>query len=312
MMKKIVVCEPLSEELSEELSHLASDYEITYLLVKKEDIQDVEIIYGWSKELPKLEEMTSLKWIQSFSAGVNYFDLETLKDMGVILTSASGIHGHQMTESILGMLFSHTRKIKESILNQEKHKWGVEGLGTDLLGKSVLIFGTGNIGTQLAKVLDALGADVYGVNRSGLEVDYFKGIYTYKEINHILPKADIVVNLLPETPETINYFDNELFDSMKTGVMFINAGRGSAVKTETIIKQCQDEKLSFAGLDVFEEEPLPSDSPLWDLEQVLITPHISGPTDQYNNRLFEVFKQNIESYLNGEDMINVVNLDLGY
>lgn len=274
--------------------------------------QDITIIYGWSQTFFELDQFSSLKWIQTLSAGVNYLPIETLKNKNIIVTTTSGIHGHQMTESVLGMLFSYTRNIRESILKQEKREWGISSKGTDLVGKHVLIFGTGSIAQQLAKTLNVFGCNVFGINRSGRDVEEFTQTYTFEEGKKILDTMDIVINLMPGTAETDHYFADSLFSNMKDQVIFINMGRGSSVDTNSLIKYAKSGKIGFAALDVFEEEPLPKESELWGLKNVLITPHISGATDKYNERAFAILTQNILSFTKKQPLKNRVDLELGY
>ncbi|MCS6723485.1 NAD(P)-binding domain-containing protein, partial [Proteus mirabilis] len=182
---------------------------------------------------------------------------------------------------ILGMIFAHTRKIKESILAQEKSEWISPTQMSDLNQKKVMIVGTGHIGERLAEILKVFQTNITGVNRSGREVSHFDQIIKQDDLLNHISEMDIVVSLLPDTSETHYFFDKAVFSQMKKGVLFINAGRGGTVNTEDLITYCENETIGFAGLDVFEVEPLPKTSPLWKLDNVLITPHSSGATDQY-------------------------------
>ncbi|MER2110875.1 MAG: NAD(P)-dependent oxidoreductase, partial [Desemzia incerta] len=131
-------------------------------------------------------------------------------------------------------------------------------------------------------------------------------------IDH-LKKADVVVNILPLTSETKAFFDQKMFTEMKEGTLFINVGRGPTVNTKDLIQALDDGKLAFAGLDVFETEPLPEDSPLWDRKDVLVTPHISGNAEHYNTRLFNIFEENIRAFVEGEELPrNLVDYDKSY
>ncbi len=280
------------------------------------DTARIEIMFGWNREIGKqvLQEADSrLKWIQADSAGVNQFDFSLLQAKGILLSSASGIHSFQMTESVLGMLLSHTRRIRQAVINQERRQWVRGDKGSDLSGKKVLIAGTGQIGQHLAKTLGAFDVSVYGVNRSGRQPHGFVKTYVYQEFLAALPTMDVVINLLPLTKETYHFFDSEVFSRMKKGVMFINAGRGESVKTLDLMSACQDGTIAFAGLDVFEEEPLPEAHPLWGLENVLITPHIAGSSNRYYDRLLPLFLDNLASYLHdGTLRKNHIDYTAGY
>lgn len=313
MSSFLLSCEPLTEHQMTFLKETFPTIQVE--LLESFDLNNCEkvtMIYGWSDKLPSLKYFSSLKWVQTLSAGVNYLPLEELAKRHIMVTTTSGIHGHQMTESVLGMLFSYTRNIREAILNQKKHEWGIVSKGTDLVDKRVLIFGTGSIAQQLAKTLQIFDCDVFGINRSGRQVEYFKQTFNYQEGQGKLNTMDIVINLMPGTTETYHYFNDELFSNMKDGVIFINMGRGTSVNTTDLISHVKTEKVAFAALDVFEEEPLAEESELWDLSNVLITPHISGATDKYNERAFEILKDNLMRDTKEQPLKNLVDLELGY
>lgn len=175
-----------------------------------------------------------------------------------------------------------------------------------------MIFGTGNIARQLAKTLQVFDCDVFGINRNGRVVEGFTQTCSFEEGKEILRTVDIMINLMPGTPETYHFFNDGLFSNMTNGVIFINIGRGSSVDTRALIKHIKSEKIGFAALDVFEEEPLSKDSELWCLENVLITPHILGATDRYNERAFNVLMDNLSHFTHQEPLKNRVDLELGY
>ncbi|MFW7368730.1 NAD(P)-dependent oxidoreductase [Vagococcus fluvialis] len=306
-MKKstLLVTVPIEDSQVKELETIASNFEIIKLDEFKGNIDDVEILYGWNQEMGNkllASDTSSLKWIQANSAGVDHIDTNKIKEKNILLSNASGVHGNQMSESILGMIFAHTRKIKESILAQEKSEWISPTQMSDLNQKKVMIVGTGHIGERLAEILKVFQTNITGVNRSGREVPHFDQIIKQDDLLNHISEMDIVVSLLPDTSETHYFFDKSVFSQMKKGVLFINAGRGGTVNTEDLITYCENETIGFAGLDVFEVEPLPKTSPLWKLDNVLITPHSSGATDQYYNRLYPIFKKNLLNYLGTSDI----------
>lgn len=311
----------LMHHLTNEQLHSLKVLTPTYQLVLAEDassinLDDVEIMVNWQADLGQkiLNSPTSrLKWIQGYSAGVDDLPLDKLKEKKILLSNASGVHGIPITETVIGMLLAHNRGLQTAIKNQEKKKWNSRIPASELNHQSLLIVGTGAIGRQLAKVAVALGMSVYGINRSGYQLENFTKTYSQSDIDQILPKMDIVVNILPLTSDTHYFYDDKRFNLMKDGVVFINVGRGPSVNTSALIAACQSGKISFAGIDVFEDEPLPIDSPLWQLDNVLITPHIAGKTTQYDRRFFEIFSENLSQYLtDGTLRRNQVKLDQGY
>lgn len=302
----LLITVPISDKELSEITEIGNEYHVIEQSKFKGNIDDIEIMYGWNEEIGAkiLASSTSkLRWIQAHSAGVDHIDSRKLKEKNVLLSNASGVHGHQMSESILGMIFSHTRKIKEAILAQEKKEWTKPSGLTDLNGKRVMIVGTGHIGERLAEILQIFQTQVTGVNRSGRQVPHFDKIIKQEEILTDISDMDIVISLLPDTESTHYFFDKTLFSEMKEGVCFINAGRGGTVNTDDLITFCENNKIGFAGLDVFETEPLPKESPLWQLDNVLITPHSSGATDEYFNRLYPIFKTNLESFVTHKQLI---------
>lgn len=318
--KGIWLLNDIKLEHLEKLKELAPDYEIINSNDGENDFsaEDIEIVYGWDKkkaEEAKLleKEDSQLKWIQVASAGVDYMDLDTLKNRSIKLTNASGIHSVPIAESVIGMLLAYGRKLQQAVMDQGQHYWREDQRLMELSGKTMMIAGTGNIGKELARLSKAFNMKTIGINRSGREVENMDRIYQQPDMIDHLEKADIVVNILPLTSETEAFFDQKMFGEMKEGTLFINVGRGPTVVTEDLIQALDDGKVAFAGLDVFETEPLPEDSPLWDRKDVLLTPHISGNAEHYNARLFDIFEENVRAFVAGEELPrNLVDYDKSY
>ncbi len=308
LSKKIILSlVPLEENQKLKLEEVATDYEVVEKNPDFVDFESVEIMYGWDEEISEKILTTSsnqLKWIQAQSAGVDHIELDLLKKQKILLSNASGIHGNQMSESILGMIFSHTRGIQTAVLNQKNKLWIKPNEPTDLADKNIMIVGTGHIGIRLAEILRVFGVNLFGVNRTGRKIPGFDEVISQNKVQELLPEMDIVINLLPDNDETHYFFTKKIFHQMKTGVIFINVGRGGTVNTSDLISACQSHQVGFAGLDVFEEEPLPNDSPLWQLENVLITPHSSGMTDKYFKRLFPLFLENLTAFIETQKLMN--------
>ena len=308
-----------SPEQLEMIKKIAPDYEL-FKGKTTEDInfplEDVEIVYGWNKELckPLLSSSgQSLKWIQAMSAGVDYMDFKYLKDNNILLTNGSGIHSIPMSESIFAMILAFTRGIFSSIKNQKNKLWYNTAPMTELPECKIMIVGTGQIGTQVGKLAKAFGMRTIGVNRRGLSVDYMDEVILQNDIANHLHKADIIVDILPLTNLTHHFFNSKIFSKMKDNTIFINVGRGLTVNSSDLIEALNDGKLAYAGLDVFEEEPLPSDSPLWNMDNVLITPHIAGFARHFKKRIFEIFYENLQAYVDGQELPrNKVDLDRNY
>lgn len=280
-------------------------------------LDEIEIVIGWDKEKgAKLlsENQGALQWIQSTSAGVDYFPLAELARQKVALVNAGGVQNVPITEHVLGMLLVHYRMFRKSFVDQEKRVWDPDKdrLGT-LLKKKMLIVGTGNIGQTLAKAAQALGVHTYGINTTGKLVPGFEQCYAATDLLAVVGEMDIVVNILPLTPETYHLYNKAFFEQVKEDVVFINVGRGKSVNTDDLIASMETGKIGFAGLDVFEEEPLPQESPLWEMERVLITPHVAGHRPDYTEAVLDIFVHNLTSWLEQKKLVqNVVDLSRGY
>ncbi|MEG2294227.1 MAG: phosphoglycerate dehydrogenase [Carnobacterium sp.] len=317
--KGIWLLQETTPEQLQRVKDLAPDYEVidgfSYSTLNF-PAADIEIVYGWSSAKSDflLENKDShLKWIQAKSAGVDTMNLSLLNEKNIILTNASGIHGVPIAESVFGMLLADTRGIKKAINQQTNKVWSQTESLVELKGKTMMIIGMGQVGKEVARLAQAFGLNVIGVNRSGNPVTEVSEIIKQDQIPKHIKRADFVVNILPLTSETTNYYDDSFFTSMKKGAGFINVGRGPSVDTDALIRQIKNGQIGFAGLDVFKEEPLAKDSPLWDLPEVLITPHISGVAEHFKKRLFAIFEENLTAYVAGEELPrNVIDYKYNY
>ena len=317
--KGIWLLQETTPEQLQQVKDLAPDYEVIDGFSDSTlnfPAADIEIVYGWSSAKSDflLENKDShLKWIQAKSAGVDTMNLSLLNEKNIILTNASGIHGVPIAESVFGMLLADTRGIKKAINQQTNKVWSQTESLVELKGKTMMIIGMGQVGKEVARLAQAFGLNVIGVNRSGNPVTEVSEIIKQDQIPKHIKRADFVVNILPLTSETTNYYDDSFFTSMKKGAGFINVGRGPSVDTDALIRQIKNGQIGFAGLDVFKEEPLAKDSPLWDLPEVLITPHISGVAEHFKKRLFAIFEENLTAYVAGEELPrNVIDYKHNY
>lgn len=316
MTKVILSFNQFKDTHLEKVKKIASDYTIVSSLEDVSNISDIEIVYGWNKEDgQKLLDNPDLnvKWIQLASAGVDYMDLDQLDSKNVTLTNASGIHKFAIAESIFGMLLSYTRGIGHSIKMQMESKWDRVDDVRELNQKTMMIVGAGAIGTQTGKLAKAFGMKTIGVNRSGKNVEYMDDQIIQNDLKQSLNRADVVVNILPSTEETKNLFDLSFFKEMKQTAVFINVGRGSTVVTDDLLKALDKGYLAYAALDVVHQEPLPEDHPIYKRDDVLLTPHISGSLDDYDESLFPIFEENLTAHIKGEPLpVNVVDYSSGY
>jgi len=278
-------------------------------------LQDAEVIAGWKKEMDDLlNEQSSLKWLQTWSAGVDSLSLDVFKDRHYLLTSANGVHANPISETIFALMLALTRQIHAYVRQQQSKTWHHANLSLELHGKTLGLIGTGAIGKETAKIAKAFGMKVVGVRRSDKPEDHVDEMYTLDQLTEVLPQCDYVAITLPLTKETNQLFQKEQFDAMKKSAFFINIGRGEIVVEKDLIEALQNGEIAGAGLDVFEKEPLDENNPLWEMENVIITPHTAGATEYYNQRVIEdILIPNLKDYVNGEKpSVNLVDYTKGY
>lgn len=315
----IYINEHFTEEQIQTIKETAPLYKVISSSKELSEVNEdfISILLGWDKKLGQrlLDSPTSqLQWVQSVSAGVDSYDFSAFTQKNILLSNGSGIHSISIAEHVLGTLLTEFRGIRQSILQQSTNVWKNNSLSyQQLSGQKMLIVGTGQIGQQLAKFAQGLDIQTYGVNTSGHSKSGFIECYSQKNISRIIHEMTIVVNILPLTKDTFHLFDTHLFQEMKNGTVFVNVGRGPSVDTNALISMLKNGKISFAALDVFEEEPLPVDSPLWKMDNVLITPHISGLTPKFKSKLLAIFLPNLKSFITDGTLVkNEVSLNKGY
>jgi phosphoglycerate dehydrogenase-like enzyme len=315
MAKKIIYStRPFRETFVEKIAALAPDYEFKTEL-QAGDFENVEISLGWDSEhQDQLLQSPSLKWVQAISAGVDYLPLKQFAEKKILLSNGSGIHQDSIAEHVLGIIFGISRGLFQSSREQANHRWNPESIHyQSITDQNLLIIGTGHIGTRLAQKAASLGINVYGVNTTGHPAENIEKTYPLEQLKDILPNMDIVVNILPLTEKTHHLFNQELFQFFARQALFINVGRGASVKTDDLVTALSEQQFAFAALDVFEEEPLAEDHPLWDMENVLITPHIAGLTAHFQQKLMAIFLENLKEYTTRQMITrNNVDLNAGY
>ncbi|RSN44620.1 hydroxyacid dehydrogenase [Amycolatopsis sp. WAC 04197] len=253
-----------------------------------------------------------LRWLHIASAGVDPVLFPGLQESDVVLTNSRGVFDGAIAEYVLGVVLAFAKDFARSWDLQKQRQWKHRE-SERISGRRVLVVGTGPIGRSIARMLRAAGMSVAGVGRRPREGDPdFGDVYASSELSRHLPGADYVVAVAPLTEQTKGMFDAEAFAAMKPGSRFVNVGRGELVVTSDLIAALRDGSLGGAALDVFDTEPLPVDSPLWTMENVLISPHMSGDFVGWRNTLVEVFADNFRRWRAGEPLRNVVDKQLGY
>lgn len=272
------------------------------------DIKGKNIIVG-NVNPNLLSDAEDLEFLQLNSAGFDNYVGKLPKK--TILCTSVGAFSPAVGEHILAMTFSLIRHFHLYRDKQNRKDWSDCGKITSVEGSTIAVFGLGDIGRSYAKKVKALGAKkVIGVRRNlNDKPDYIDELYTLDDLDKILPQADIVVNVLPSSPKTVNLFNQRTFLMMKTGAYFINVGRGDAVDQNSLLEVIRANKLQGAALDVTTPEPLPQDNPLWSEPRILITPHVAGWffLQETLERIVKIAASNVEAYMNNEPMRNIAN-----
>lgn len=313
--RTIILNMKLDNQILKELREIIPDWNIVSG-DKKEDFRNAEIVLHWTDKNEKvlLDDNENLRWVQAWSAGVNDLPLNKLQEKGVIVTSANGVHAYPISETIFALMLSLTRKIHTYVQNQTRKIWTTNMPNLEMHDKTIGIIGVGAIGQETARLAKAFGMEVLGVRRSGKETPYVDEMYTNKDLNLVLNQSDYVIITLPLTADTKNLFTENQFKQMKKSAFIINIGRGPIINEKSLIRALKNKEIAGAGLDVFEIEPLPIESPLWEMENVIITPHASGSTENYDKRVIsDIVIPNLRHYLKTNELyINVIDYDKGY
>ncbi|WP_338448702.1 D-2-hydroxyacid dehydrogenase [Niallia oryzisoli] len=312
--RKMVITKDLNEDLLDQIKRVVPDWDIIAGKDKeiwRPHVNEAEVTLGYKLEL---EDFSNLKWVQSSSAGINHFPIEQFKSNEIMLTSANGVHAYPISETIFAYMLGLTRKIHTYVRNQQAKIWHHSNMKLEIHEKTIGIIGVGAIGKETAKIAKAFGMKVLGVRHSGKPAENVDEMYKPDQLEELLPKCDYVVLTLPLTDETYQLFTAREFQLMKPTAFFINIGRGKLVKEDDLIAALQAGEIAGAGLDVFEKEPLGEDSPLWEMDNVIITPHTAGSTEYYDKRVVEdIFIPNLKVYLKGQKpFINLVDYSKGY
>jgi len=295
----------IDPELELEVVESSSDY--------SKLLKEAEIVFGWPKtNLVKKAE--NLKWLHLPSAGVDrYANQGIYQNQDILLTNSSGVYGKPIAEHVFAMIMAHNRNLINYAYDKKEKKWQRINDIKDFFNSTVGILGLGDIGSTIAKRAKAWGANVLALKRTMSELpDYVDQIYLNQDLDKLLKKSDYVILTLPGTPETEGIIGREELQIMKDSAFIVNIGRGSLIKQDDLIEALKEGLIAGAGLDVTEPEPLPETSELWEMDNVILTPHTSGFSPTNDQRRFEIFKENLRFYLKNEDLINQVDFELKY
>lgn len=302
------------------IRELAPDHELWMTRKPLDDnperLAEVEISAGF-KPPHELILNGSLKWHHAFSAGMDWmWEIEDYMNLPMVLTNSSGIHAIPMSEHTFALILAHERTLTKILRNQIKGKWEGTLPGAPMetiAGKTMLILGVGAIGKQVAKLAQAHDIRVLGIRRQPERAcEFVDEMHGRDQLDELLPRADYIVSLLPSTPDSRHILGARQFELMKPSAYLVNLGRGMHIDEDALIAALKNGFIKGAGLDTFETEPLPENSELWKLDNVILSPHCSGDQPDYTYEALSLFLKNLERFRNGKPLINEIDKGMGY
>lgn len=272
---------------------------------------DILIAWGFINIDEHLPNAPRLRWIHALSAGVEKILSPTVANAPIQLTNVRGIHGIPMSEHVFGMMLAFSRSIAGFARQQQDAVWKRLSL-TELYNKTLCIVGLGSIGREIAKRAKAFNMRIVATKQTITQELFVDELCPPSELDRLLGEADYVVLTVPETPDTVGLFSYERICRMKESAVLINVARGTVVSAEGLAQALTEKKIAGAALDVFVSEPLSESSPLWKMDNVLITPHCAAVSPLYLDRAMQCFCENLSLYMNNKAMMNVIDKERGY
>lgn len=338
MTINVLIVAHFDDQWVERIQRLSSDIHITlHPIHGKEHVSNdiwrtTEVAYTFANHLPTPEQASNLHWVQLYSAGADRLLEHPLFKTDVQFTTMSGIHAVPIGEYVITVMLAWSHQLPMILNWQREQTWPKNTEQSDdfvpeeVRGKTIGIVGYGSIGREVARLAKAFGMRVIAMQRGSDHHDtgfIFPGIgdpngsiperyYQPEQLHDMLHESDVVVIGVPLTTQTHHMFNEAAFKAMKNSALLINIARGGVCDEQALIAALQNKQIAGAALDVFEKEPLPGDSPLWKLPNVMLSPHISGLSIHYNERAATVFEENLRRYLHKEKLYNLVDKERGY
>lgn len=299
----------------------------------EQELPDADVLMSWSITPEQLAAATKLRWIHSPAAAVHRLMIPELIESDVVVTSASGIHGPVVAEHVIALVLALAKRLPSAVRYQLQKKWGQELLWNErprpreIAGATLGLVGLGSIGMEVARLAAGLGMSVIAVRESGKDQrrgrrgaedsvgitgDRVSQTYGPDEIDLMLGQADYVVLAAPVTPRTRGLINQERLAAMKRDAYLINVGRGALIDEPALVSALREQRIAGAALDVFEQEPLAEDSPFWEMDNVLITPHSAALTERLWERHFELMSDNLRRFVAGAPLLGMVDKARGY
>lgn len=316
-MKNILVTIPVKPEHKERFEKIAPDCNFTYTTIPdatEELISQSDVILG-CVNADRIHASGRLELLQLNSAGADQYVKPGILAKNTVLTNATGAYSKTVAEHGLACMLMLQKNLHLYRDAQLRAEWTDIPTVTSPADAVIAIIGLGDIGCHFAKMVKALGAYVIGVKRRPSDCpEYVDELYTTDELDKVLPRADIIFSVLPNTPATTHIYTAERFKAMKDTAIFINCGRGNAVEMNVLYEALKNHEIASAAVDVFEVEPLPADSPLWNLDNLLVTPHTAGffHLKDTLELIVDIAAENLNVYINGGEYRNIVDFETGY
>lgn len=311
----ILVTNSLADRHIKAIKTVAPDSTITscHLEEAAEHIAETDILLTWGTMnlRPLYPTALNLKWVHALSAGVEDLIFPEIIFANTLLTNSKGIHGIPISEHVLAMMLAFTRGLNVFIRQQCQKEWKRTHV-VEIYDKTIGIVGLGSIGREIAKKAKGMGMHVVASKQTMTTELFVDKLYTSDQLHELLAVSDFVVIALPLVEETKNLFTLKEFNMMKPSAYFINIARGGVIKQDDLVAALEQGLIKGAGLDVFDQEPLSESSPLWDMPNVIITPHLAALSPNYLDRAIKLFADNLSRFVQNKEMLNVIDKEKGY
>jgi phosphoglycerate dehydrogenase-like enzyme len=284
-----------------------------------EEIPDTDIFIGWSLRPEQFVAAKKLRWVHSPAAAVHQLMFPELVRSNIVVTNSTGIHGPVVAEHAIAVLLALAKRLPQAMQYQARQEWSQEQLWhghprpREVADSTVAVIGMGGIGREFTTRAKSLGMKILAVRENpGKGLDGADAVYGSSQINEVLPVADYVLLCTPVTPATTGIINASRLNKMKSDAYLINVARGPLIDEAALLEALKHRRIAGAALDVFNEEPLPADSPFWSLDNVLITPHTAAVTDRLWERHYRLIVENLKRFMAGQPLLNQVDKKRGY
>ena len=283
------------------------------------EVPDTDIAITWSIRPEQVKAAKKLRWIHSPAAAVHTLVIPEVVNSDIVITNAREVHGPVVAEHVIALIFALAKKIPDAVRLQQKHEWGQQRMWDELprvreiAGATVGLIGLGAIGRAVAKSAKALGMQVIAAREHPEKgTEFADQVFGPSQIDEVFRQSDYVILAAPFTESTAVLADSRRISLIKPNACLINVGRGPLIDEDALASALREKKIAGAALDVFPKEPLDPKSPLWDVPNLLITPHTAALTDKIWERHYTLFSENLRRYLKGQDLLGIVDKRKGY